>query len=456
MFAMMNNEDLLFELETLSPEAIDLELHHIDRALDVSRKALDPSQQWQTYLHGLALFGTQQWLEEREPELHFDLEECSLFKPELASPIDAVCNVRVGDFKLCILTVGSLLEDEIFVPRAAIDLPEFAAHFYVLVEVCEELEQANVRGFLRYDRLIQNRQTLNISPQEDWTYAIPLTWFESEPDRLLLYLRCLDADAIALPVAATDSDFDWAKMCEELAPRLSEWQSVRRPWWQVLTWEQGAAILTHPQLLDCASQLQSGQMTVAAISDRLVTLGQCALQPILNTAAWLRDEFDRWIQDTTWVLLPSPAFRGGMMSSRSALEELELATQELEWIFQQLQNKGTIVPDRTYSAYRDFQLGSVPLRLYATIWELPSTDSEPEWTLLLVLSGRLDNPMPAETALQVSDESGLCVRRQLPSGSKDTQLYIPVIGGWDETFLAQVSLPTGETQVFPPFGFQPH
>jgi Protein of unknown function (DUF1822) len=445
MMKMMSDKDILFGLETLSAEAIDLDPHRIDRAIELSQHAIDEGQKWQTYLNALALFGTQQWLEEREPDFSINIKNCSLFKPEFASPIDAVCNVRVGDFRLCILTVGSILEEEIFIPRAAIDLPEFAAHFYVLVEVCEELEQVNVRGFLRYDRLVERRQTVNFQPQEDWTYAVPLTWFESDPDRLLLYLRCLAPEAIALPAIVHDTT-DWASVRDEVTRLLPELKSARRPWWQILTWQQAATILTHPELLESSNALTPETKTAA-------NWGQRVSQPIINTATWLRDELDRWAQETAWVLLPPlvPASSGLM---RSVLEQRS-AVEELEWMLQQLQQKGTIITARTHGAYQDFHLGNIPLRLYAVTWEVLSPTGEPEWTLLLILSGRPDVSMPSGVMLQVSDETGLCVRRQLPDGSRNSLLYIPVIGSWNETFLAQVILPTGETQIFPPFGFQP-
>jgi Protein of unknown function (DUF1822) len=453
MIAMMSSDEILFGWETLSPEAIDLDLHHIDRALQLSQKALGDSQQWQTYIQALALFGTQKWLEEREPDFNLDLENCSIFKPEFANAIEAVCNLRVGDFKLCILTVGNILEEEIFVPRAAIDLPEFAAHFYVLVEVCEELEQVNIRGFLRYDLLVKWRQTINLRPQEDWTYAIPMTWFESDPDQLLLYLRCLAPEAIVLP-AITHSTTDLVHLPDALIPILPQLKSAHRPWWQMLTWEQAALILTHPELLD-RSNAPAPKTIAADLSHRLTTWEQRISQPIINTATWLRDELDRCAQEAAWVLLP-PLSSTASSLMRSVLAERQSAMEELEWILQQLQQKGTIIPAQTYGAYQDFHLGNIPLRLYAVTWEVLSPTNEPEWTLLLVSIGTPENPMPSGVTLQVSDETTLLDQRQLPEGSRNNLLYIQVFGSWNETFLAQVSLSTGETQIFPPFGFQPN
>lgn len=447
MITMMKNEDIFFGLETLSDEAIDLDPHRIDRALELSKQAINDSQQWQTYLHALALFGTQQWLEERDPDFKINLDRCSIFNPKLANPINAVCNLRVGDFKLCILTVGSIFEEEIFVPRAAIDLPEFAAHFYVLVEVCEELEQVNVQGFIRYDRLIQQQQTVNSQPQSDWTYAVPLTWFESDPNQLLLYLRCLAPQAISLPAISGDRTADLSRLQNELMPLLPQLQSAHHPWWQILTWQQAAAILTHPELLE-------KQNTPTSALKTAVDWGQRVRQPIINTATWLRDELEQWAQEAAWVLLPplSPAPSGVM---RPALAQWRSAVGELEKMLQQLQKNGTIITAQTHCAYQDFQIGDFPLRLYAVTWEVPSSTGEPEWTLLLFLGGMPNTPMPQGIKLQVSDETGLCAQCQLSPGSRDQRLYIRVEGSWDETFIAQISLPTGETRIFPPFGFQP-
>ncbi|MGB7060477.1 MAG: DUF1822 family protein [Geitlerinemataceae cyanobacterium] len=446
MMMMMSDEDLLFGLETQSADTIDLDRSRVERAIELSQRSIDDGQQWQTYLHALALFGTQQWLEEREPELSIEIDRCSLFQPLLASPIDAICNVRVGNFKLCILTAGSILEEEIFIPRAAIDLPQFAAHFYVLAEVCEELEQVNIRGFLRYDRLVEQQTTVNLQLQEDWTYAVPLTEFESDADRLLLYLRCLAPEAILLPATASIGLAELSRLRDELTPVLPQLQSARHPWWQILTWQQAAAILAHPELLENSNPPVPDTQTSPA-------WGKQVSQPIINTAMWLRDELDRWAQEAAWILLPplSPASSGVMRSINRQRE----AVEELEWMLQQLQRKGTIVATQTYSAYQDFQLGNLPLRLYAVTWEVSSSTGEPEWTLLLILSGILETSMPSGTMLQVSDETGLCAQCQQPKGSRDSPLYVRMVGSWNETFLAAVSLPTGETRTFPPFGFQP-
>ena len=75
-----------------------------------------------------------------------------------------------------------------------LDLPEFAAHWYVLVEVLEESEQAQIHGCFSYDRLASDALAVEL----DWNYTVPLERFTLNSDALLLNLRCLNPQAISL------------------------------------------------------------------------------------------------------------------------------------------------------------------------------------------------------------------------------------------------------------------
>ncbi|NJR65653.1 MAG: DUF1822 family protein [Leptolyngbyaceae cyanobacterium CRU_2_3] len=186
--------------ESQPPRVMTLLPEQVQQAADWCQPVSNPNQQWQVYLNALALLGFKQWLHQRAPELTLIDEQCSIQYPIYASLINAVYHLQVGEFKLCILAIGSLTDTQISIPRAVLDLPEFAAHWYVLVEVLEDAEQACVYGCSSYDTLAQQVDSLSV--ELDWNYAVPLQWFTLEPDVLLLSLRCLNSQAMSLPIAA--------------------------------------------------------------------------------------------------------------------------------------------------------------------------------------------------------------------------------------------------------------
>ena len=119
----------------------------------------------------MALFAFEEWLYEREPSLTVNTENSSTLQHQYANLIDAVCNLEVGNFQVCLIPSMLLTHEEIAIPRAAIDLPEYTAHFYVVIGVDEELEIAAVIGFLRYDQLLNI--IAELQPEADWNYYIP-------------------------------------------------------------------------------------------------------------------------------------------------------------------------------------------------------------------------------------------------------------------------------------------
>ena len=178
--------------------------------------------------------------------------------------IEAACNLKVGKFKVCLVAIGTATDEVVALPRAVIDLPEFTAHFYVVVEIIEELEQATIHSFLRYDQLLKRQRSVNLIPEPDWTYNLPLAWFETNVDDLLLYLRCLEPHAIPLPKTSSLPVSNSRREAVEVL--LSQTDSLDGELWQVLTWEQGAIMLTTPDLL---YSLYNNQKYSYPASDRL-------------------------------------------------------------------------------------------------------------------------------------------------------------------------------------------
>ena len=133
----------------------------------------------------------------REPNLVINTTVSSVFKPELANIIDVTCNVEIGNFKVCLIPTIYALDSEIIIPRYVVDIPELTAHFYVIVEIDEELELGFIRGFLDLNRLVDNKT--NFPLDIDCNYAVPSNLLESKTEKLLVNLQCLEPNTITFP-----------------------------------------------------------------------------------------------------------------------------------------------------------------------------------------------------------------------------------------------------------------
>lgn len=261
----------------LHPETIALSPEQIDQAVQLSQNVPE-IQQWQTYLNALALFGVEEWLTGWASDLVLNDADCSLFQSQVQSQthdlMNAVCNLQVGQFKLCVVTVGSFTDKVIYFPRAIIDLPLFVPHFYVLTEVLEEQMQVQVSGYLCGEHLTERQQFNPLPVNSDNTYTIPSDWFVFDTDQLLADLRLL------LPNSSS---------CVKSSPESS---------------------LSHPQP-QISSHVSSSSSTP---------------HPLINTALWLRDQLDTFAQELSWVLMPVFIPAMGMRNVNVAIAQ-ELVAQ---------------------------------------------------------------------------------------------------------------------------------
>lgn len=430
------HEDSLHLMEPLAfeplPETVlDLEPAHLAQARQWSLAISDREAQWQTYLNGLALLGLEQWLTQRA--LVLDWSQSSLLHPLYQSVIPAVCNLQVKAFTLCLIATESQPDDLISLPAAA-TLPGFNAHFYVLMAVAEEQAQVQVQGVLRYDQLCDRLPAL--TPEADWTYSLPLNWFDPAVDRLLLYLRCAEPAAIVLPSDAP-STADLAPLQATLLERLPQVAAGDRPWWHWLTWEEGAAVLSQPSLVQWLSQ---GQPTA---TQHLADLLQLLTQPLINTRLWLQGQVDAIAQQLAWALLPPIAtgMRLGVGGSSR--------TEDFEAVLTHLARTGLVLPTPTGGICHSLKVGSVPTRFYAVVGALPTG----EWTLLVILGPELDQDLPYGTALRVSDVSGILVQQVLTPPTEDRYLFAQITGSPEEQFLVTLTVPEGASLTLPPFSF---
>lgn len=435
--------DTELDFEGLPAEAIALTPASINQAIQLSQSIQNQERKWQVYFNALALFAFTQWTEERAPKIELNREDCSIVKPQYANIIEGVYNFKAGDFKICLLAMGSLTDEEISISRAAIDLPEFIAHFYIIVEVAEEIEEATILGFMRYDELIERFSSVNLPAETDWTYRLPLAWFNSNSDDLLLYLCCLEPEAIALPSIPIRRQANLSAMQAQLSGLLPQLRSGNREIWELLSWQQATEILTNPPLLNWLYE-----ESIRPNQESKLTQG------ILNVGLWLRDEIDDLARELSWVLLPAfNSERFGLTAAGAMRSPL----QELEAIVTQLERRGTAIPTAARGACKTLNLASISLQLYVVTWPLLSTENIPEWKLLLILGGSPSGTrLPDGTRMQVSDNVSLLVEQVLNPNTAEPYLYSLVAGTWDEQFTVTLALSNGAILTLPPFAFRPN
>ena len=436
------DNSLLLDFESFSATGIELSSEHVDRAVELSDRIIDPERQWRTYLNSLALFGFETWIEERSLRLNAD--SCSVKYPSYASYIDGVFNLTVGEYKICLLTNGVAIDEFVSVDRALLDLP-YAAHFYVLVNVVEERSQVKVDRFISYEEIIRQKQITNLSANADWTYTIPLTWFNPQLDDLLLRLRCLEPSIIT-PVTQTDNV---QSQLESLLPQLRSGIALH----QILTWSQAASILSDRDLLDWLYELQT---TEPSFADSLATLRGIfsnsiaeITQTAINVKAWLSDELDE-LARLSWTLLPTPAAAGGLRDLEVVSRESPV--EEFAAIVTQLRASGEDIPEFARGAYQDFSLNSHELRLFAVTWDVAEIEDVPEWSLLLVLGAQPDNYLPQGLKLEIKTDDTVLDDKTVEQDTNDSYIYSQIIGELDEQFSVSIIL-LDETFSFPNFVF---
>ena len=201
------DRNLLLDFDSFSAAGIELDSEQVDRAVELSDHLTDPERQWRTYLNSLALFGFISWLESRDSSFSIDTADCSVMQPHYANYIDGVFNLTVGAFKICLLTNGAVLDEFISVDRSLIDLPAYVAHFYVLIDVIEEQSEVKVDRFISYAEIAARQQTSSVTANADWTYELPVAWFDSQPTiyyySYAVWNRSLYPKQILLPLQAS-------------------------------------------------------------------------------------------------------------------------------------------------------------------------------------------------------------------------------------------------------------
>lgn len=418
-----------------SQEIIDLDEEKIIQAIELSNSLGNELQKWQVYLQALTLFSFEEWLQQREPEIWIERDNCSVFQSHYANIINAVFHVQVGAFRVCLIPTLSFSDEKVSLPRSVVDLPEFADHFYVVIALSEDSGLAAIQGFLRYDQLLDYQS--QIQAETDWTYQLSLSQFNRQADQLLLYLQCLDPTAISLPEIGVNRQVALMRMQAALLNLLP--QLGHRPLWQVLTWEQGVALLTTPDLLRWLSQ--NRRENTENLSVHLSDLLQILTQRAINVGRWFGHSMDEAIQEMFWEFLPAPSpLRRTQLSPVLDLDEILAEISRIHALE---------IPAIAVRAYREIALEH-RLRLFVVTCAIPETQ---EWMLLLILQAIPGDRPTHNITLRVSDRTEILAEESLQPDTMEDYIFIHVVGDDLDRFLATLISATGSVQSLPPFEF---
>jgi hypothetical protein len=383
-----------FEFDALGSTTVTLTPAAVAWALQASQAVVE-TQQWQTFLAAMALQGLNQWLldgaQDRstaQDQLSHDLD-IDVNAAELSAQ-GATC--EVNGFRLSLISQGSLSDEVVFLSNNALAKDETSPHFYLLMEVQDERDQVTILGGLRCDRLSAYQQQGRLIHQANGNYCLPITCFDTPPEAVLLFLRCLNPDQLTAETAAA-----------------------------------AVAPTPKPPQANALPSVKPGSR--------------------INVGQWLRDQLDTVADTLAWTLLPPLATSHALMSASTPAEQLEGMLKELELT-------GITIPPSAKGAYTDLQPLGTPLRLYALTWPLWTTATS-EWSLLLFLGPTPGAHMPSGTHLVVRDQATVLAEQTIGQGDDSSYLYAQVIGTWEEQFTATVTLPDGMTFSWPPFIFWP-
>ena len=348
-------------------ETLTLELEQQQQALDMANQMAEKPGTLAIYLQCLALLVFEDWLEKREPSLRVERAANVLVNSGLsqaiAKVINPVCHLQIGDFKICLIPTFEFSDPFVTMPEGIVTIPQFTAHFYVVIAIDDDLGIAGIKGVNRYDNLV--KIISNLVVESDHNYEVPLSRFTMTGDELILDLQCLSPQEIPLPE------------------------------------------IPHP------SQYYTKDV-IEILSQRAIDVGQ-----------WLYNQIDDLAQELSWQLLPAPSPQ--LRFSRNPAQELaEIITIiDIE------------IPAAAVRSYREFQLAGIPLRLYAVTWQLPQSEPEGDWTILLILGASPGNTPPLGIKLRITDYTMVLDQQEL--STNNDYLFTQFVGANHEKFLATIT-----------------
>jgi hypothetical protein len=253
---------LIPDYEPLTGQILALDDAMVSNAYALSQRASASTKRWSIYLNALAVEAFQSWLKQERPEFSLKLNGCKINEPDHPDGTTAAEHLQINGFDLCIVAVPSLPDTVVSLPRNVVD--QIQSHFYVTIAIYEELRQATVQSFIRWDEL-KHHDLTDLDTNRDGSYALPTQWFNPELDRLLLYLACAEPEA--LPTASPP--LSMRQLLVQPAVELGNW--VKQQWQEL---EEQAGWLLMPEWQMAGALRSSGSSLTTKTSDDFVKVLQ--------------------------------------------------------------------------------------------------------------------------------------------------------------------------------------
>jgi Protein of unknown function (DUF1822) len=248
-----------------------------------SRRQATAWAQWNAYLNQLCLEGCLQFLQ-------------AAAWPNAATPVVgmdraqadrtwAVVNgavIRVGDRRVVLIPAETIDQSELEVPQEWVDVPSWAADYYLAVYLTPDMQQWQIAGYATHQQIKQQAQ-LNISSRNYYLDVADLT-----TDLNLLGLTIGDYGTAqtrgAIAATATLGTEQATNLVQRLGAATELWPRLEVPF---AVW---AALLDNPTWHEQLYRQRQGEAMTGVMMTRL--------------AGWMQGQFDRAWQAAEQVLAP--------------------------------------------------------------------------------------------------------------------------------------------------------
>jgi Protein of unknown function (DUF1822) len=238
--------------------------------------------QWNAYLNQLCLDGCLQF---------FKAEGWPAAAPRLvgmdqrlADRTWAVVNgavITVGEQRVALIPAEAIDQSELEVPQEWIDIPSWAADYYLAVYVLPDMQTLQIAGYATHQQMKQQGQ-LNISSRSYYLDVADLT-----TDLNLLQLtigqHALSQTRAAIAAPATLADVQAQNLIQRLGATTELLPRLEVPF---ATW---AALLDNPTWHEQLYRQRQGEATTGIVT---------------QLAGWMQGQFDRMWQSADQVLAP--------------------------------------------------------------------------------------------------------------------------------------------------------
>lgn len=440
-------------LGSLYQETVELKAEYFAEAARVASPLTSRAQRSKVRLHMLALKGFESWLSSQATALPFAVSECSLYSPAIANVVSAACHVKLGEFKICLIATQDIAQEVVSVPRAVVELGEFSAHFYILMQIVEEEGVMVFRGMMRQDHLANYlQQTSQLKTLPNWTYLMPLSLFDTRINRLPLSAAYLDPMSLEQHACVPQNALTNSASIPSFTEVWTYLQAADTPVWKSMSWEKGAAILRSPQLLALMLQYQQRPDLRLTLKEQTERLLQTLRRPVANATLWLQRGLDDFSRSLGFCEQEKTLIPQQMPMCTTPFERCQNIVNLLRENELPVPTEIRVISYSMAVQQRHFMFCIIPIE---PVSERPSSQlnsADVSWRFLaIVIPNDPGDKLPIGTQLSIRSQNTILAE---PSLQLETSfLYAMVDGSNDAPIEASVTLMGESSHTVPAFNF---